>query len=724
MKKLIKFFLMFLIICVYYTSQLLATGFNSIHTSDGINVIAVGDSGLIFRSTNSGTIWSGFIYGSENLRSVFSYGNDVWFSGNNGNIYKTHKTVSPIDQYNTGASFIINSIFFINSITGFVCGNNGNLFKTVNGGVNWSPSNSGISAADLNAISFTDESRGVVVGKNGSIYTTANGGQNWSENFSGTGRNLLDVKYFSDGIYATGERGTLLSNVSGYWNAVDLRTDSDIRGVTGISFVSSHICGGRGFIRNNLSGRTDFKNFEINPMLANLVDIFYYNDYLGFAVSSLNKAIIITSNGGATWDLSPGTTVNLNWVNKLSLPETQFNSNTFCRHPTDKNTTFAVDRKKVFASRNKGETWNQIATISIGTKAHSFYVNPLDTNIWLAAMEYTGVTDCIVRSTNYGLTWSSIISKDFASYGQPLEMDQNDPSVYYFAPTNNPGEGIYKSTNTGEKFSLIAVYNNDSINAPNDLIVMWDSSEVLLMGDEGADIWKSTNSAYSWTRVLPNSYYRIPSMCNTVFDKNFFIATKDGDHQVYNTRNCGSNWNIFYNNTSRSCWGSDICHEDPTVVLFGSNYTQTFLSTNGGENFNEMISGSFGRNSGVMVAERDFILNMMMYGIYKMSIVYSITTSVIENNISTVPAVFDLSQNYPNPFNPSTVIKFSIPNSGIVSLKVFDMLGKEAADLAAGFRKAGTYELNFDASQLSAGVYFYKLVANSQAISRKMLLIK
>ena len=113
MKKLIKFFLMFLIICVYYTSQLLATGFNSIHTSDGINVIAVGDSGLIFRSTNSGTIWSGFIYGSENLRSVFSYGNDVWFSGNNGNIYKTHKTVSPIDQYNTGASFIINSIFFI-----------------------------------------------------------------------------------------------------------------------------------------------------------------------------------------------------------------------------------------------------------------------------------------------------------------------------------------------------------------------------------------------------------------------------------------------------------------------------------------------------------------------------------------------------------------------------------------------------------------------------------
>lgn len=721
MKKLILDFLFFIFMITGFTGSIQASGFNGIHTPDGINIIAVGDSGLIFRSTNSGIIWSGFVYGSENLRSVFSYSNDIWFSGNNGNIYKTQKTISPIYQYNTGSSFVINSIFFINSNTGFVCGNNGNLYKTSNGGVNWSPSNSGISAVDLNAISFKDESRGVVVGKNGFIYTTTNSGQNWLQNFSGTDRNLLDVKYFTDGIYATGESGTLLSNISGNWNGVDLRTDSDIRGITGISFGNSHICGGGGFIRNNLSGISDFNNFEINPMLANLVDIFYYNDYLGFAVSSLNKAIILTSNGGATWDLSPGTSVNLNWVNKLS--GTQFKSNTLCRHPDDKSSAFAVDRKKVYVSRNKGESWTQIATISIGTQAHSFYVSPIDTNIWVAAMEYSGTTNCIVRSTNYGLTWNNILSKDFALYGQPLEMDQNDPSVFYFAPTNNPGEGIYKSTNNGETFSLVAAYNSISIYSPNDLIVMWDSSEVLIMGDEGADIWKSTNSANTWTQVLASTSYRIPSICNTVFDKYFFIATRWNNIDVYKTSNCGNNWNVFSHNTE-SGWGSDICHTDPTVILTASYDTQNFFTTNGGADFFEMNSGSTGVNSGIMVADRDFILSMMNWGMYKMIADYNVITSVVENIVSTLPASFELSQNYPNPFNPTTKIKFSIPNSDIVSLKVYDRLGKEVSDLAGGFRNAGTYEINFDASHLSSGIYFYKLESDNSTVVKKMMLLK
>lgn len=90
---------------------------------------------------------------------------------------------------------------------------------------------------------------------------------------------------------------------------------------------------------------------------------------------------------------------------------------------------------------------------------------------------------------------------------------------------------------------------------------------------------------------------------------------------------------------------------------------------------------------------------------------------------------FSLEQNYPNPFNPSTTIKYSIPSdanreSSIVSLKVFDILGREVTTLVNKQQNAGNYEVTFDASNLNSGVYFYKLTSGSFSESRKMLLVK
>lgn len=85
---------------------------------------------------------------------------------------------------------------------------------------------------------------------------------------------------------------------------------------------------------------------------------------------------------------------------------------------------------------------------------------------------------------------------------------------------------------------------------------------------------------------------------------------------------------------------------------------------------------------------------------------------------------YHLYQNYPNPFNPNTVIKFSIPYSGFVTLKLFEMSGKEVALLDRGFRNAGTYEIDFDASDYSAGLYFYRLISDDLIITKKMILLK
>ncbi len=85
---------------------------------------------------------------------------------------------------------------------------------------------------------------------------------------------------------------------------------------------------------------------------------------------------------------------------------------------------------------------------------------------------------------------------------------------------------------------------------------------------------------------------------------------------------------------------------------------------------------------------------------------------------------FNLSQNYPNPFNPSTTISYSIPKQTHVSLKVYDVLGKEVAELVNEEMSTGSYKVDFDAANLSSGIYFYTLRANEYYSSRKMLLIK
>jgi hypothetical protein len=90
----------------------------------------------------------------------------------------------------------------------------------------------------------------------------------------------------------------------------------------------------------------------------------------------------------------------------------------------------------------------------------------------------------------------------------------------------------------------------------------------------------------------------------------------------------------------------------------------------------------------------------------------------------TSPNRFELVQNYPNPFNPSTTIQFALPQSSFVTLRVYNALGQEVSTLVNGFTESGIHSINFDASNLNSGIYFYKLDAGQYSDVRKMTLIK
>jgi hypothetical protein len=96
----------------------------------------------------------------------------------------------------------------------------------------------------------------------------------------------------------------------------------------------------------------------------------------------------------------------------------------------------------------------------------------------------------------------------------------------------------------------------------------------------------------------------------------------------------------------------------------------------------------------------------------------------VEESPTAVPYRFELAQNYPNPFNPTTKIQYTLKNSGIVRLAVYDLLGREVAVLVNGVRTAGSYEVTFSRPDLGSGVYFYKLQTGGQVITKKMVLMK
>ncbi len=98
-------------------------------------------------------------------------------------------------------------------------------------------------------------------------------------------------------------------------------------------------------------------------------------------------------------------------------------------------------------------------------------------------------------------------------------------------------------------------------------------------------------------------------------------------------------------------------------------------------------------------------------------------SQVIEVSGVTVSTI-QLEQNYPNPFNPATTIKYQLGNDGFVSLKVFNALGEEVAELVNQFQKAGSHQLIFEGKDLPSGMYVYKITAGNYTESKKMILLQ
>jgi hypothetical protein len=169
-------------------------------------------------------------------------------------------------------------------------------------------------------------------------------------------------------------------------------------------------------------------------------------------------------------------------------------------------------------------------------------------------------------------------------------------------------------------------------------------------------------------------------------------------------------------------WSKDVTFPQYSPLRIQYKYGANWgLASNGGGNDNENGVGAdhfINLTSDLVSATVENVFGTM--GDHQL---VNIVTDVRELQNGT-PATYELSQNYPNPFNPSTQIRFAIPQEGMVNIKVFNTLGQEVATLVNEYRNAGNYEVDFNASNLTSGIYFYTITSNNFTQTKKMMLLK
>jgi hypothetical protein len=376
----------------------------------------------------------------------------------------------------------------------------------------------------------------------------------------------------------------------------------------------------------------------------------------------------------------------------------------------------------VFLSTNNGTSWSAASSGLTNTDVRAFTVS--GTNL------FAGTLGGVFLSTNSGTSWSAAstgltsklvsalaISPAPGGAGQRLDSSSG---TNLFAGTY--GDGVILSTNNGTSWSAASTgLTNTSV------LALAVSGTNLFAGTEWGGVFLSTNNGTSWSAAstgLMNTYVRalaVSPASGGAGSTNLFAGTSGG---VFLSTNNGTSW------TAASTGLTDI--DVSALVVSGTNLfagvastlrssSIVFLSTNNGTSWTAASTGLTNPSVNTFAVSGTNLFAGTADGVWRRPL--SEMTGVDEQH-SEVPTQFALQQNYPNPFNPTTTISYQLPVSSYVTLKVYDLLGREVATLVNEKKKAGNYSLQWDASGLSSGIYFYRLEANEKREIKKMVLMK
>ncbi len=407
-----------------------------------------------------------------------------------------------------------------------------------------------------------------------------------------------------------------------------------------------------------------------NPILY---DIYFANADTGWAVggdhgtypSFINRRVILyTTNGGNTWSFQ------LDAQNERPLISAHFISKT---------EGFAAGEfGDIVHTSDGGNTWTAKTPISSYEPYGIYFAD--SNNGWVAG-EYGGVphTSSISKTTDGGLTWNT----------QNFLTDEYFLDIYFVDNLNGWAVGGTPGYITNQHASIMHTTDGG---------INWQTQNV------------PTNSALGGVNFVDaNSGWAV--------GVNGIVLTYENPTPVeltsFNANVKGSNINLFWQTATET-----------------NNLGFEILRSAQSDNSWEKIGFIEGHGTTTEEHNYSFVDKNPEPGNYSYKLVQidfdgtRTESKVVNVEINLQPAEYSLMQNYPNPFNPVTTIIYSIPESGIVNIKIYNTLGEKVTSLVNEFKEAGNYKINFDAENLSSGIYFYSLQAGEFNSIKKMILLK
>jgi photosystem II stability/assembly factor-like uncharacterized protein len=346
----------------------------------------------------------------------------------------------------------------------------------------------------------------------------------------------------------------------------------------------------------------------------------------------------------------------------------------------------------IYRTTNGGTSWQLQWTLA-GSFPDGIKMFTPDYGIAIADPTATGQPYQFRYTTNGGNTWNLSPTSPIATneYGIINAFDFIDTNIIWVGSANTNVSGttckIYRTTNgiNGTWLNTAVSGKGGSNGVAYQAIAFTDKNNGL-SGSSGSDIVKTTDGGVTWTVVTPPTG-------QTAFSVLDMAGLKDGSNVIRVSLADATAYHCFKTTDLGTTWAEEVLPAEGSI---------------NGIAHMQFVNGSLGFSGGFAGTVLKF----------------SAPTSVNPEN-NQIPKNYNLSQNFPNPFNPSTIIKYQIPQNSFVSLKVYNSLGQEAATLVNGMINAGTYEVQFNASNLSSGVYYYVIKAGNNFIqTKKMILIK
>ncbi len=286
-------------------------------------------------------------------------------------------------------------------------------------------------------------------------------------------------------------------------------------------------------------------------------------------------------------------------------------------------------------------------------------------------------------------------------------------------PLFEPTRLIIYTTNGGANWITQLDQDNKSVLLS---IHFADKDNGCAVGETGA-IVNTANGGKAWTEQMSTTSYHFRDVYFANNNTGWVVGNYLGLPHVsviFNTVDGGINWDSQTFEEDESLAGIYFVDELTGWAVGGATtFGRVKHTTDGGINWVNQDSGT---NN---LLTRVFFLDSNS----GWAVGYNGTIIATENPVSVIedlaqPVEYELLQNYPNPFNPATTIKYSIPVRGFVTLRVFNTIGEEVRTLVNEFKEAGVYEVNFEAGDLSSGIYYYKLNSGNFNTIKKMILLK